>query len=343
MLKTQDNPSMQDTLRTPAFPKTSIILKGEKNRICKLLGTEYPIVQGGMAWVANAELASAVSNAGGLGIIAAAATPPEILEQEIIKAKKLLLPGKPFGLNIMLMSPTAESALEVAVKHKVPVVTTGAGSPGKFLERLKPIGTIVMPVVASVTQARRVEKQGADAVIAEGMEAGGHIGELTTMVLTPQISQAVKIPVICAGGVADGRGVVAAFALGAEGVQVGTRFICCDECTVHQNYKQAVIDARDRSTAITGQSLGHPVRCLRNKLTAEFERLEHEHAPASEIEALGTGKLRAAVVDGDTEWGSLMSGQSAAMVNDILPAKTIIQRMFNEAEEIMHNMSGVRE
>ena len=343
MLKTQDNPNMQDIVRTPAFPKTNIILKGEKNRICKLLGTEYPIVQGGMAWVANAELASAVSNAGGLGIIAAAATPPEILEQEIIKAKKLLLPGKPFGLNIMLMSPTAESALEVAVKHKVPVVTTGAGSPGKFLERLKPLGTIVMPVVASVTQARRVEKQGADAVIAEGMEAGGHIGELTTMVLTPQISQAVKIPVICAGGVADGRGVAAAFALGAEGVQVGTRFICCDECTVHPNYKKAVVDARDRSTAITGQSLGHPVRCLRNKLTAEFERLEHEHAPASEIEALGTGKLRAAVVDGDTEWGSLMSGQSAAMVNDILPAKTIIQRMFNEAEEIMHNMSGVRE
>ena len=323
--------------------KTNIILKGKDNRICKLLGTEYPIIQGGMAWVANAELASAVSNAGGLGIIAAAATPPDILEQEIIKAKKLLLPGKPFGLNIMLMSPTAESALEVAVKHKVPVVTTGAGSPGKFLERLKPLGTIVIPVVASVAQARRVEKQGADAVVAEGMEAGGHIGELTTMVLTPQISQAVNIPVICAGGVADGRGVAAAFALGAEGVQVGTRFICCDECTVHKNYKQAVIDARDRSTAITGQSLGHPVRCLRNKLTAEFERLEHEHAPASEIEALGTGKLRAAVVDGDTEWGSLMSGQSAAMVNDILPARDIITRMFTEAEEIMRNMSGVKE
>ncbi|MBQ2617439.1 MAG: nitronate monooxygenase, partial [Synergistaceae bacterium] len=259
------------------------MLLREDNRICRLLGTKYPIIQGGMAWVANAELASAVSNAGGLGIIAAAATPPDILEKEIIKAKELLLPGKPFGLNIMLMSPTAESALEVAVKHKVPVVTTGAGSPGKFLERLKPLGTIVIPVVASVTQARRVEKQGADAVIAEGMEAGGHIGELTTMVLTPQISQAVKIPVVCAGGVADGRGVVAAFALGAEGVQVGTRFICCEECTVHPNYKQAVIEARDRSTAITGQSLGHPVRCLRNKLTAEFERLENEHAPASEI------------------------------------------------------------
>lgn len=295
-----------------------------------------------MAWVANAELASAVSNAGGLGIIAAANTPPEILEQEIIKAKNMIAPGKPFGLNIMLMSQTAEDALEVAVKQRVPVVTTGAGSPGKFLERLKPLGTIVIPVVASVAQAKRVERQGADAVVAEGMEAGGHIGELTTMVLTPQISQAVKIPVICAGGVADGRGVVAAFALGAEGVQVGTRFICCEECTVHSNYKQAVIDARDRSTAITGQSLGHPVRCLRNKLTAEFERLESQNAPASEIEALGTGKLRAAVVDGDTEWGSLMAGQSAAMVNDILPAKTIIENMFNDAEKILSHVGEVK-
>lgn len=318
------------------------MLLREDNRICKLLGTKYPLIQGGMAWVANAELASAVSNAGGLGVIAAAAAPPEILEQEIIKAKNLIEPGRPFGLNIMLMSPTAEDALEVALKQKVPVVTTGAGSPGKFLERLKPAGTIVIPVVASVAQARRVEKQGADAVIAEGMEAGGHIGELTTMVLTPQISQAVKIPVITAGGIADGRGIVAAFALGAEGVQVGTRFICCEECTVHMNYKQAVIEARDRSTAVTGQKLGHPVRCLRNKLTAEFERLEAENAPASEIEALGTGKLRAAVVDGDTEWGSLMAGQSAAMVNEVLPAKKIIDNMFKEAEEILKHLGEVK-
>ena len=314
------------------------MLLKKDNRVCKILGTEYPLIQGGMAWVANAELASAVSNAGGLGVIAAANTPPEILEQEILKARKMIEPGRPFGLNIMLMSPTAESALEIAAKHKVPVVTTGAGSPGKVLEKLKPLGTIVIPVVASVTQARRVEKQGADAVVAEGMEAGGHIGELTTMVLTPQIANAVKIPVITAGGVVTGRGIVAAFALGAEGVQVGTRFICCDECTVHMNYKQAVIDARDRSTAITGQSLGHPVRCLRNKLTAEFERLEAERAPASEIEALGTGKLRAAVVDGDTDWGSLMAGQSAAMVNDIKPAREIITGMFAEAENILRGI-----
>ena len=295
-----------------------------------------------MAWVANAELASAVSNGGGLGVIAAANTPPDILEQEIIKAKSMIEPGRPFGLNIMLMSPTADAALEVAAKQRVPVVTTGAGSPGKVLERLKPLGTIVIPVVASVTQARRVEKQGADAVVAEGMEAGGHIGELTTMVLTPQISQAVKIPVICAGGVADGRGVVAAFALGAEGVQVGTRFICCEECTVHMNYKNAVIAAKDRSTAITGQTLGHPVRCLRNKLTAEFERLESERAPASEIEALGTGKLRAAVVDGDTDWGSLMAGQSAAMVSEILPAKTIIENMCAQAEKVLGRVGEVK-
>ena len=318
------------------------MLLREDNRVCKLLGTKYPLIQGGMAWVANAELASAVSNAGGLGVIAAANTPPDILEQEIIKAKSMIAPGKPFGLNIMLMSPTAEAALEIAAKQRVPVVTTGAGSPGKVLERLKPLGTIVIPVIASVTQARRVEKQGADAVVAEGMEAGGHIGELTTMVLTPQIAQAVKIPVICAGGVADGRGVVAAFALGAEGVQVGTRFICCEECTVHMNYKKAVISAKDRSTAITGQSLGHPVRCLRNKLTAEFERLESERAPASEIEALGTGKLRAAVVDGDTDWGSLMAGQSAAMVSEILPAKTIIDNMFADAEKVLSHVGEVK-
>lgn len=307
------------------------------NRVTKLLGTKYPLIQGGMAWVANAELASAVSNAGGLGVIAAAATPPDILEAEIIKAKKLLEPGKPFGLNIMLMSPTAEAALEVAIKQKVPVVTTGAGSPGKVLEKLKPLGTIVIPVIASVTQARRVEKQGADAVVAEGMEAGGHIGELTSMVLTPQISEAVKIPVICAGGIADGRGIAAAFMLGAEGVQMGTRFICCNECTVHENYKQAVIEARDRSTAVTGQSLGHPVRCLRNKLTAEFEKLESQNAPAKQIEELGTGKLRAAVVDGDTDWGSLMAGQSAAMVNEILPAKTIIENIFSQAQNLLNN------
>ena len=308
------------------------------NRVCKLLGTEYPLLQGGMAWVANAPLAAAVSNAGGIGLIAAAATPPDILDREILKAKSLT--DRPFGLNIMLMSPTAPDALELAAAHRLPIVTTGAGSPGKVLERLKPLGTIVIPVVASVTQARRVEKQGADAVVAEGMEAGGHIGELTTMVLTPQIAEAVKVPVIAAGGIADGRGVAAAFALGAEGVQLGTRFICCTECTVHANFKQAVLDARDRSTAVTGQRTGHPVRCLRNKLTAEFDKLDERLAPLEEIEKLGTGRLRSAVVDGDTDWGSLMSGQSAAMVNDILPARQIVERLFREAREVLKRIQG---
>ena len=308
------------------------------NRVCKLLGTEYPLLQGGMAWVANAPLAAAVSNGGGIGIIAAAATPPEILDREILKAKGLT--DRPFGLNIMLMSPTAPDALELAAAHRLPIVTTGAGSPGKVLERLKPLGTVVIPVVASVTQARRVEKQGADAVVAEGMEAGGHIGELTTMVLVPQIAEAVKVPVIAAGGIADGRGVAAAFALGAEGVQLGTRFICCTECTVHPNFKQAVLDARDRSTSVTGQRTGHPVRCLRNKLTAEFDKLDERLAPLEEIEKLGTGRLRSAVVDGDTEWGSLMSGQSAAMVNDILPARQIIERLFREARDVLKKIQG---
>ncbi|MDR3230355.1 MAG: nitronate monooxygenase [Synergistaceae bacterium] len=307
-------------------------------RVCELLGTEYPLLQGAMAWVANAALAGAVSNGGGLGIIAAGNMPPDILEQEILKARELT--DCPFGLNIMLLSPTAPDALELAAKHRVPVVTTGAGSPGTVLKRLKPLGTIVIPVVASVAQAKRVEKQGADAVIAEGMEAGGHIGELTTMVLVPQIAAALRIPVIAAGGIAEGRGVLAAFALGAEGVQLGTRFICCEECTVHANFKQAVIDARDRSTAVTGMSTGHPVRCLRNRLTGEFEKLEERHASNEEIERLGTGKLRSGVVDGDTEWGSLMAGQSAAMVNDILPAAQIIKNLFAEADEVLNRISG---
>ena len=302
----------------------------KNNRICEILGIEYPLLQGGMAWVANATLAAAVSNGGGLGVIAAAAMPPDLLEHEILKARALT--DRPFGLNIMLMSPTAADATSLAAKHRVPVVTTGAGSPGKVLSRLKPLGTIVIPVVASVAQAKRVEKYGADAVVAEGMESGGHIGELTTMVLVPQVVSAVGIPVIAAGGIADGRGVAAAFALGATGVQLGTRFICCAECTAHENFKQAVMQARDRDTVVTGRSTGHPVRCLHNKLTAEFDRLEYEHAPVAEIERLGTGKLRGGIIDGDVDWGSLMAGQSAAMVNDIRPAADIIKSLFSEAE-----------
>ncbi|MEG1501888.1 MAG: enoyl-[acyl-carrier-protein] reductase FabK [Synergistaceae bacterium] len=295
----------------------------EKNRISNLLKIKYPILQGGMAWVADADLAAAVSNAGGLGIIAAASMPAELLEKEIIKVKTLT--DKPFGLNIMLMSPTADDAMEIAAKYSVPIVTTGAGLPGKVIERLKPLGTIIVPVVASVAHADRVQKQGADAVVAEGSEAGGHIGEINTMALIPQVVNSVSIPVIAAGGIADARGVLAAFALGAEGVQVGTRFVCATECNVHDNYKNKILKANDRSTVVTGRPLGHPVRGIKNKLTREYELLEKNGAPLEELEALGVGKLRNAVVDGDMDWGAIMSGQSAGLVNKIEPALDIIK------------------
>lgn len=301
----------------------------ENNRVTRLLNIRYPILQGGMAWVADADLAAAVSNAGGLGIIAAASMPAELLEQQIIKIKTLT--DKPFGVNIMLMSETADDAIEIAVKYRVPVATTGAGKPGKVLDRLKPLGTVVMPVIASVAHAERVARQGADAVIAEGSEAGGHIGEVTTMNLVPQIAEVVDIPVIAAGGIANGRGMIAAFALGAEGVQVGTRFVCASESNVHVNYKEKIIKAGDRATVVTGRSLGHPVRVLRNKLSKEFEELERNGAPAEELERLGAGKLRLAVVEGDMEWGSLMAGQSAGLVRAIEPVSVIINDIINGA------------
>ena len=308
------------------------------NRITRLLGCDYPLVQGGMAWVADASLAAAVSNGGGLGIIAAANMPPDLLEIQLQKVRTLT--DKPFGVNIMLMSPTVDQVIDLVAGYRVPIVTTGAGSPGKVIEILKPLGTIIVPVIASVAQAKRVEKQGADAVVAEGMEAGGHIGELTTMVLIPQIVDSVEIPVIAAGGIADGRGVAAAFALGAEGVQVGTRFICCEESTVHRAYMEAVLNARDRSNVVTGRFTGHPVRCLKNKLTSKFEELEKSGATVEEYERLGAGKLRAAVVDGDVEWGSVMAGQSAALVNDILPAAEIITELFSGAERVIDSLPG---
>ena len=305
----------------------------ENNAVTKLTGTKYPIIQGGMAWVADAELAAAVSNGGGLGIIAAANMPPELLEQQIIKAKTLT--DKPFGMNIMLMSATAEDAAEIAAAYRIPVVTTGAGQPGKVMEKLKPLGTVVIPVIASVALARRVESQGADAVIAEGMESGGHIGEITTFNLVPQVADAVKIPVIAAGGIADGRGMAAAFALGANGVQIGTRFVCASECRVHENYKKKIIAANDRATAVTGYSLGHPVRALKNKFIKQFEELEKSRVSAEEISAFGSGKLRLAVVDGDTENGSLMAGQSAGLVREIEPAAQIIDSIISQAADII--------
>ncbi len=305
----------------------------ENNAVTKLLKVKYPIIQGGMAWVADADLAAAVSNGGGLGVIAAANMPPELLERQLLKIKTLT--GKPFGLNIMLMSPTAGDALELAAKYRVPVVTTGAGQPGKVIERLKPLGTIVIPVIAAVSLAERVEKQGADAVVAEGMESGGHIGETTTFNLVPQVADAVKIPVIAAGGIADGRGAAAAFMLGASGVQMGTRFVCASECSAHINYKEKILHANDRATAVTGRSLGHPVRALKNKFTRQFDELESKGASAQELEAFGAGKLRLAVVDGDSDTGSFMAGQSAGLVRAIEPAAAIIDSVVTEMSSIL--------
>lgn len=310
----------------------------ENNPVTTLLKIKYPIIQGGMAWVADADLAAAVSNGGGLGIIAAANMPPDLLEQQLLKIRELT--DKPYGLNIMLMSPTASDALALAAKYRVPVVTTGAGKPSAVIETLKPLGTKVIPVLASVALAERVEKQGADAVIAEGMESGGHIGEVTTMPLIPQVVDAVKIPVIAAGGIADGRGAAAAFALGARGVQIGTRFVCSTECNAHINYKEKIIKANDRATAVTGRSLGHPVRALKNKFVKQFDAMEKRGAAAAELEALGAGKLRLAVKEGDVDMGSFMAGQCAGLVHSIEPAADIIEGIVSQMCKIFAEMPG---
>ena len=304
-----------------------------KTKITELLGIEYPIVQGGMAWVAEYHLAAAVSNAGGLGIIAAGAAPAEWVREQIREAKKLT--DKPFGVNIMLMNPSADEIAKVVVEEGVKVVTTGAGNPEKYMKEWKEAGIKVIPVVASVALAKRMEKCGADAVVAEGTEAGGHIGELTTMVLVPQVVDAVSIPVIAAGGVADGRGMAAAFMLGAEGVQIGTHFVVTKECIVHQNYKDCIIKAKDIDTRVTGRSTGHPVRALRNNLTMEYLKKEAEGASAEELEMLAAGGLRKAVVDGDTRTGSLMAGQSAGLVKEECTCKEFIERITAQAVALM--------
>ncbi len=296
-----------------------------KANICELLGIEYPLIQGGMAWVATAELAAGVSNGGGLGLIAAGNAPADYVKEQIKKARELT--DKPFGVNVMLLSPFAEDVIKMLLEEKVDVITTGAGNPAKYIPAFKEIGTKVIPVIPSVAIALKVQKSGADAVVAEGCEAGGHIGELTTMTLIPMISDAIEIPVIAAGGIADSRGVKAAFALGAQGVQVGTRFICSDECTVHQNYKDMVVAAKDRDAVVTGRFTGHPVRTLKNKATRMMDKIEKEGDVAA-FEKLGAGALRAAVVDGDTQMGSVMAGQSAGLVKDIKPCAQIIQELF---------------
>lgn len=310
-----------------------------RTRLCDLLGIDYPIIQGGMAWVSTAELVAAVSNGGGLGIIGAGQMPTDMLRQQIRKAKELT--DKPFGVNLMLLTPHIDELIQVSLEERVPVITTGAGNPGAFINKFKAIGTKVIPVIPSIALAQRMEKAGADAVIAEGTEAGGHIGELTTMVLVPQVVDAVSIPVIAAGGIADGRGLAAALALGAAGVQVGTRFICATECTVHRNWKQKVLAAKDRDATVTGRSTGHPVRVLKNKLTREFDRMEKEGASVEELENFGTGKLRLAAVEGDVEHGSVMAGQSAGLVKTEMPASAIIQEMMADAEKTVGKLKNI--
>lgn len=305
-------------------------------RLTTVLGIEHPIIQGGMAWTATAELAAAVSNAGGLGIIGAGHMPTDILRAEIRNAKAAS--DKPFGVNLMLLTPHIDELVQLCLDEDVPAVTTGAGNPGKYMTGLKEHGIKVLTVVPSVALAKRMESIGADAVIGEGMEAGGHIGELTTMVLTPQLVDAVEIPVVAAGGIADGRGIAAAFALGAEGVQVGTRFMCATECTIHPDVKQRILKAKDRDTVVTGYSTGHPVRVLKNKLSRMIEQLDRENQP-ERIEELGSGKLAACMREGDLEMGSIMAGQCASMIDGIQPAAEIVAEMIAEADEAMRRMA----
>lgn len=306
-----------------------------KTELCDLLEIEKPVIQGGMAWVATGELAAAVSSAGGLGIIGAGNAPADVIEKEIDKLRELT--DKPFGLNIMLLSPFADDIIELAIEKKVPVITTGAGNPGKHVKRFQEVGSKVIPVVPSVALARRMERLKVDAVIVEGTEAGGHIGELTTMALVPQVVNAVDIPVIAAGGVADGRGLAAVLALGAKGVQIGTRFVCSEECTASEEFKKAIVGARDRDAVVTGRSTGHPVRNLKNKLTKEIDRLEKEGAAPEEVEELGSGKLRDAVIDGDVDQGSVMAGQISGMISEIKSVKEIVDEIIEEAEATIKN------
>ena len=306
-----------------------------QTRISKLLKTEYPILQGGMAWVAEYHLAAAVSNAGGLGIIGAASAPPEVVREQIRKTKELT--KNPFGVNVMLLNPNAPEVAQVVIEEGVKVVTTGAGNPGKFMKAWKEAGVVVIPVVASVAMAKMMERGGADAVIAEGMESGGHIGSQTTMTLVPQVADAVSIPVIAAGGIADGRGIAASFLLGAEGVQMGTRFLVAKESIIHPNYKERVIKARDIDSEVTGMSTGHPIRVLRNAMSREYLKMEQEGASFEELEHLTLGSLRKAVVDGDVVNGSLMAGQSAGMVKKEQTCEEIMQEIVKEAEQLMQH------
>ncbi len=311
-----------------------------KTRITELLEIEYPLIQGGMAWVAEYHLASAVSEAGGLGIIGAGGAPAEFVREQIRKTRAVT--NKPFGLNIMLMNPEADAIAKVAAEEGVKVVTTGAGNPGKYMKMWKEAGVRVIPVVASVAMARMMERAGADGVVAEGMESGGHIGSAPTMTLVPQVADAVEIPVIAAGGIADGRGFAAAFMLGAEGVQIGTRFVVAKESIVHDNYKKKIIAARDIDSEVTGMSHGHPVRQLRNQMTREYLKLEKAGASFEELEQLTLGALRKAVVEGDAVNGTLMAGQIAGLVKEEQSCREMVEEIMEQAEALLgHNRREV--
>lgn len=304
-----------------------------KTRITELLGIEYPIIQGGMAWVAEYHLAAAVANAGGLGLIGAASAPPEVVREQIREAKKLT--DRPFGVNVMLMNPNAPEVAQIVIEEGVKVVTTGAGNPGRFIPMWKEAGVKVIPVVASVAMAKMMERAGADAVVAEGTESGGHIGDQTTMTLVPQVVDAVDIPVIAAGGIADARGFAAAFMLGAEAVQMGTRFVTAKESIVHPNYKERIIKAKDIDSEVTGRSTGHPIRVLRNPMARAYLKMEKDGATLDELERLTLGSLRKAVIDGDVKNGSLMAGQSAGLVKQENTCREIMEEIMEGAAKLL--------
>jgi enoyl-[acyl-carrier protein] reductase II len=304
--------------------------------LCNLLDIKYPIIQGGMAWLGTTELVSAVSNAGGLGVIGSGDAPTDWLRDQIRATRDST--DRPFGVNILMMSPFVKDNLQMIVDEGVKIVTFGGGNPGSYIPALKEAGVKAIPVVSSVALARRLERLGADAVIAEGMESGGHVGDTATMALVPQVVQSINLPVIAAGGIADGHGLVAALALGAQGVQMGTRFVCSEECIAHPSFKERILQAQDRATVVTGETTGHPVRCLENRLTREFSAMEKAGASIEELEAFGRGRLSSGIIQGNLDEGSLMAGQIAGLIKDIKPVKAIIEDIMAEAEKVIETL-----
>lgn len=310
-----------------------------RTALCDMLGIEYPIIQGGMAWVATAELAAAVSEAGGLGVLGGGNAPPDYVLSQVRRTRELT--SRPFGVNIAMFSPFLSDIVNLCIAEGVPVVMTGAGNPAPIVQPLRDAGVKVIPVIGSVALAMRLARAGVDAIVAEGMESGGHVGDISTMPLIPQVVDAVKVPVIAAGGFADGRGLVAALALGAVGIQMGTRFVCTTECAVHQNYKKRLMSAGARSTVVTGHSVGHPVRVIRNEMTTRFAELEKSGASEDEVLAFGTGRLKAAAVNGDVVHGSVMAGQVTGMVHDTVPVSELVQRIMTEADAALRRLNAL--